>query len=223
MARKKTAPERAHARNLVAERLKEIRVEIYGERGGPEIARRLKIPGRTWRNYEVGVTVPAEVILRFIDLTSVEPTWLLFGRGEKYRNQASGTIGVHSAGECVCLAADSFNQISDRREDGAGGIPVADNGNERQPQFPSTPDGIVRMEHLPTVEASIRYWKAVRVHAIETGQPALEWTAMALQESYEQTRQELTNAERSQKKNAPLRARRGRLAPEMSLDDTTKD
>ena len=45
---------------------------------------------------------------------------------------------------------------------------MEDKGNERLPQFPSSPDGVSRMEHLPTVEASIRYWEAVRVDAIET-------------------------------------------------------
>ena len=72
-------------------------------------------------------------------------------------------------------------------------------GDERLPQFPSSPDGIARMEHLPTVEASIRYWEAVRVYAIETRQPALELTAVGLRSSYEQALQELTNAEQSQK------------------------
>jgi hypothetical protein len=100
---------------------------------------------------------------------------------------------------------------------------VEDNGNERLPQFPSSPDGIARMEHLPTVESSIRYWEAVRVHAIEARQPALELTAMALRDSYEQARQELTKAQRSQEKKAPPRARRGRLQPEPSRDRTTKD
>ena len=99
---------------------------------------------------------------------------------------------------------------------------MEDNGNERLPEFPYAPDGIARMEHLPTVEASIRYWEAVRVLAIETQQPALEWTAMALQDSYEQARQKLTNAEQSQKKKAAPRARRGRLPAEPSRDDTTK-
>jgi hypothetical protein len=100
---------------------------------------------------------------------------------------------------------------------------VDDNGNERLPQFPSAPDGIARMEHLPTVEASIRYWDAVRVHAIEARQPALELTAMALRDSYEQARQELTNEERSQKRKAPPRARPSRLQPKPSRDRTTKD
>ena len=100
---------------------------------------------------------------------------------------------------------------------------MQNNGNERLPQFPSAPDGIARMEHLPTVEASIRYWEAVRVRAFESRQPAMELTAMALRDSYEQARQVLTNAERSQEKTAPPRARRGRLQPEPSRDRTTRD
>ena len=51
------------------------------------MARRLEIPVRTWYNYEGGVTVPAEVVLRIIELTSVEPVWLLHGKGPKFRQQ----------------------------------------------------------------------------------------------------------------------------------------
>jgi hypothetical protein len=53
------------------------------------MARRLGLPIRTWYNYESGVTVPAEVMLRFVELTSVEPLWLLHGRGAKFRTIAS--------------------------------------------------------------------------------------------------------------------------------------
>ena len=51
-------------------------------RPGP---RTLGIPVRTWYNYENGVTVPAEIILRIVELTSVEPVWLLRGEGPKFR------------------------------------------------------------------------------------------------------------------------------------------
>ncbi len=100
---------------------------------------------------------------------------------------------------------------------------MEDAGNDRLPEFPRSPDGIARLQHLPTVEASIRYWEAVRLHAIRVREPVLELTAMGLRSSYEQALQELTNAERSQKANAPPRARRGRLAPERSRDGKTKD
>ena len=85
MARRKTLPESLRAKLDLAERLTALRLELFGERGGPEMARRLGIPVRTWYNYEGGVTVPAEVVLRIIELTSVEPGWLLRGKGPKFR------------------------------------------------------------------------------------------------------------------------------------------
>src|SRR3954465_9105348 len=88
MARRKTLPESVRAKYSLAERLSSLRSELYGERGGPELARQLGLPVRTWYNYESGVTVPAEVILRIIELTSVEPTWLLHGKGQKFRARA---------------------------------------------------------------------------------------------------------------------------------------
>jgi len=69
----------------LAERLGILRSELFGDRGGPEMARRLNIPVRTWYNYEGGVTVPAEVMLKIIELTAVEPIWLLHGKGPKFR------------------------------------------------------------------------------------------------------------------------------------------
>jgi phage repressor protein C with HTH and peptisase S24 domain len=89
MARRKTLPESVRAKMALAERLAALRLELYGDRGGPEMARRLGIPVRTWYNYEGGVTVPAEVILKIIELTAVEAGWLLHGEEPKFRNQLS--------------------------------------------------------------------------------------------------------------------------------------
>jgi hypothetical protein len=88
VARKKTPKVRVNVKASLSRRLREVRQEIFGEHGGPELARRLALPARTWYNYETGVTVPAEVLLSFIDQTSVNPAWLLTGEGPKYR-QAS--------------------------------------------------------------------------------------------------------------------------------------
>src|SRR4051812_3440226 len=85
MARKKNPPETVHLKSQLAQRLRMVRIELFGEHGGPEFARRLRIPHRTWYNYEVGVTVPAEILLRFLEVTQVEPHWLLHGEGLKYR------------------------------------------------------------------------------------------------------------------------------------------
>src|SRR4028119_333059 len=89
MARRKTTPELVREKYSLAERLRSIGAELFGERGGPEMARRLGIPVRTWYNYEAGVTVPAEVVLRIIELTSLEPSWLLNGKGQKFRLSTS--------------------------------------------------------------------------------------------------------------------------------------
>ena len=85
MARKKTTKTRINIKAFLSSRLREIRQERFGDHGGPELARRLKLPVRTWYNYETGVTVPAEVLLNFIEETNANPAWLLDGAGEKYR------------------------------------------------------------------------------------------------------------------------------------------
>jgi hypothetical protein len=69
----------------LAGRLRLIRVERFGEDGISDLAREIHVPERTWRNYEGGVTVPGHVLLRFLDLTSAEPRWLLTGQGPRYR------------------------------------------------------------------------------------------------------------------------------------------
>lgn len=89
MARRKTLPDSVRAKFALAERLSALRSELFGERGGPELARQLGLPVRTWYNYESGVTVPAEVILKIIELTNVEPIWLLHGKGPKIRDASS--------------------------------------------------------------------------------------------------------------------------------------
>jgi hypothetical protein len=95
MARLKNTPDKQRARQALAKRVREVRVDVCGEHGGPELARRLGIAPRTWNNYEMGVTVPAEVLLTLIERTSVEPAWLLRGKGEKYRTPALGLVSDH--------------------------------------------------------------------------------------------------------------------------------
>jgi hypothetical protein len=85
VARKKTPKIRVNVKASLSRRLREIRQELFGEHGGPELARRLNLPARTWYNYETGVTVPAEVMLGFIEQTGANPVWLLNGEGARYR------------------------------------------------------------------------------------------------------------------------------------------
>lgn len=92
MARKKTPKVRVNVKASLSRRLREIRQELFGDHGGPELARRLGLPARTWYNYETGVTVPAEVLLGFIEQTGANPNWLLTGDGSKYQRGEDSTI-----------------------------------------------------------------------------------------------------------------------------------
>jgi hypothetical protein len=72
--------------NLVlAGRLRAVRLELYGEHGGPLLAEALGLAARTWAHYESGITIPGWVLLRFIEVNGVETHWLLTGDGRKYR------------------------------------------------------------------------------------------------------------------------------------------
>ena len=70
---------------VLAGRLRELRIELFGEHGAPELARWLSLPTRTWLNYESGIIAPAWVLVRLAEVTSVDPAWLLSGKGPKYR------------------------------------------------------------------------------------------------------------------------------------------
>src|SRR5262245_25110153 len=76
----------------LARRIREIRVALYGENGGPLLAAALEIPFRTLHQYEAGSTIPAPTILRFIELTGTHPHWLLTGCGSRFldREPSSG-------------------------------------------------------------------------------------------------------------------------------------
>jgi hypothetical protein len=60
-----------------------VRQELSGELGAPRLAKELDLPARTWLNYESGVVIPATVILRFIEVTGANPSWLLTGQGDR--------------------------------------------------------------------------------------------------------------------------------------------
>ena len=92
MARKKNSTVRVTVKAQLSGRLREIRQELFGDHGGPELARRLELPARTWYNYETGVTVPAEVLLSFIEQTGTNPVWLLSGEGPKFRRGVEDSL-----------------------------------------------------------------------------------------------------------------------------------
>ena len=55
-------PSHLDSRQL-SDRLKQIRIALYGKSGVARLASDLGIPEQTWANYEFGVTMPAELLL----------------------------------------------------------------------------------------------------------------------------------------------------------------
>ncbi len=89
-------------RDQLPRRIRQVRLEMFGENGLATLCRALDIPGRTWENFENGVAIPAWTILQFIDITGVEPHWLLTGNGEQYgARSARWPSRAYGAG-CTC-------------------------------------------------------------------------------------------------------------------------
>jgi hypothetical protein len=78
---------------VLALRIREIRHELFGDNGGPLLAQHLGLPFCIWAQFEAGRAIPALAILRFIEVTHVNPRWLLTGVGDKY---ATGRKAVSS-------------------------------------------------------------------------------------------------------------------------------
>ena len=80
---------KSNERAMLAHRIQEIRHDLYGENGLPALASALNLPTRTWLNYEQGVTMPADVLLCFLEVTGTDPHWLLTGEGDQRIVKAS--------------------------------------------------------------------------------------------------------------------------------------
>jgi hypothetical protein len=88
---------RTFCKASIGGRLRLIRTELFGEDRGDEFADRIGVPFRTWSNYENGVLIPGEILLVFLEITRVEPTWLLYATGPRYRATTTETRGsVHA-------------------------------------------------------------------------------------------------------------------------------
>jgi hypothetical protein len=88
MARVSYTVDQVRQKLAIGERLKLLRLELRGEQDYAVFTRSMGIPLRSWYNYELGNSIPAEVILRIIEATDVEPMWLLHGTEPRYREPA---------------------------------------------------------------------------------------------------------------------------------------
>ncbi|GIW89222.1 MAG: hypothetical protein KatS3mg108_3546 [Isosphaeraceae bacterium] len=80
-------------RSCLGERVRRIREELFGVHGAPLLASELGIPLRRWLEFEAGQEIPAEQLLRFIQLTDADPHWLLTGEGDCFRRDHRGIPG----------------------------------------------------------------------------------------------------------------------------------
>lgn len=77
-------PDWDYVKASLSERVRQVRVDLFGENGGPMLSDALRVPFRAWQDYESGETIPAQVMLRFLALTDANPRWLLTGDGPRY-------------------------------------------------------------------------------------------------------------------------------------------
>jgi hypothetical protein len=75
-----------HLRGVLPGRLREARLALYGEHGGPMLAQALRISWRAWQNYELGVDIPGFILLEFLAQTRVRVEWLRTGEGPMTRS-----------------------------------------------------------------------------------------------------------------------------------------
>jgi hypothetical protein len=76
----------------VAQRLREVRGDLFGQDGVPLLAEALHLPAGTWSRYEAGASIPARVLLRFTEISGVSLLWLLTGEGGRYQDRSFGDV-----------------------------------------------------------------------------------------------------------------------------------
>ncbi len=88
----------------ICDRLRNVRVRHYGERGRSMLCRELGIAPSTYSLYEVSRVPPVDLLVRVAELTGVRIEWLLQGSGEPY--PADRTSHVPEAASSISAVAD---------------------------------------------------------------------------------------------------------------------
>jgi transcriptional regulator with XRE-family HTH domain len=80
----KKSVEQGDSKSEMRDRLRAVRMQRHGAAGIPKMAQELGLSPASWTNYERGVAIPSEVIVRFLVIAHVSPVWLLNGSGVPY-------------------------------------------------------------------------------------------------------------------------------------------
>ena len=76
----------------LSERICAVRMDLFGECGGPVLARRMGIPLRLLARMEAGSPFPGLLVLKLIEVTGVNSLWLLSGEGERFGQPTLCTV-----------------------------------------------------------------------------------------------------------------------------------
>lgn len=82
----------ATSESEICSRLREVRVQHFGERGRSKLCRLLGIQPSTYSLYEVNRVPPAELLVRVSRITGVSLEWLLSGDGAMPISEDQGTL-----------------------------------------------------------------------------------------------------------------------------------
>jgi hypothetical protein len=113
-------------------RLSEVRQEKFGPKGAPVLATTLGVPLRTWLNYEAGVTIPGEVLLRFVETARVDAHWLLTGEGPKYRGASELVPDCTAVRPIPSEILDISFHVDEFSDGGPRGLRPVENESHRQ-------------------------------------------------------------------------------------------
>jgi hypothetical protein len=128
----------------LASRLQEIRVEQFGEAGVGKLSAAMNLAAQTWEHYETGVVIPGWILLQFIELTDVDPHWLLTGEGKRYR--IPSVKSSHRASRQRCTnETQAFHQKS---FGGFGRAPLSD--HHRAPCQNTLPELLIALIPVST-------------------------------------------------------------------------
>jgi transcriptional regulator with XRE-family HTH domain len=143
-------------------RLKQVRLELFGERSVTSFADRLGLNPSTYLNYEKGRIPPSEFLMTLEKYTNVNIFWLLKGEGHRYRAaQKSG-----SKTKTPATSAHIKEKIAELLGDIPSHIPVIPHdftGDPRTADWRTQPPSVVREWILPPLPVEDPAAFAVRI------------------------------------------------------------
>lgn len=120
----------------------------FNDESMADVARRLKIPHATVRNYYSGRLPAAEVLIKIANETGVSLNWLLIGSGEKYSGNAKPL-------ELGNFLEEKIGQMIDRKLLTQGHRSAPYRGNVDLPSDFDVEEAVVRLNEP---EAVMREW-----------------------------------------------------------------